>query len=211
MWTEEMRTAFQVAKDALWSATGLAFPRPQAELALMVDVSAEHVGTALQQRTSPAAPWELLEFFSKKLDPAQVRYSAYNRELLACVQGIRHFRFMLEGMRFILYTDHKPLIFALSKGAELWTPRQCRHLSYVAEFTSDIRHIAGQDNVVADTLSWPPWRPPPRRWTTLPSPRPSVTAHPSRQPETPASPSSSSPSAPSRCCVTPRAATQLCT
>jgi len=103
------------AKDALWSATGLAFPRPQAELALMVDASVEHVGAALQQRA--------LGFFSKKLDPAQVRYSTYNRELLACVLGISHFRFMLEGRRFTLCMDQKPLTFALSKAAEPWTPR----------------------------------------------------------------------------------------
>ena len=50
---------------------------PQAELALMVDA-------ALQQRTSPAAPWEPLRFFSRKLDSVQVRYSAHDRELLAC-------------------------------------------------------------------------------------------------------------------------------
>jgi hypothetical protein len=34
--------------------------------------------------------------------------------------------------------------------------RQTRQLSYVAEYTSDIRHIAGAANVVADTLSRPP-------------------------------------------------------
>ena len=118
-----------------------------------MDASAEHVGAALQQRATPAAPWEPLGFFSRKLDPAQVRYSAYDRELLACMQGVRHFPFMLEGRRFTLYTDHKPLNFALSKAAEPWTPHQCRHLSYVAKFTSDIRHVAGQDNMVADTLS----------------------------------------------------------
>ena len=65
------------------SATDLAFPRPQAEL----DASAEHVGAALQQRATPAAPWEPLGFFSRKLDTAQVRYSAYDRELLACGAG----------------------------------------------------------------------------------------------------------------------------
>ena len=75
-WTQGMRAAFQAAKDALRSAAGLAFPRPQAELALMVDASAEHVGAALQQRTAPTAPWEPLGFFSRKLDAAQVRYSA---------------------------------------------------------------------------------------------------------------------------------------
>jgi hypothetical protein len=97
-----------------------------------------------------------LGFFSKKLDSTQRRYSAYDRELLACMLGIRHFRIMLEGRKFTLYTDHKPLMHALSKAVEPWTARQSRHLSYVAEFTSDIRHISGVDNVVADTLSRPP-------------------------------------------------------
>ena len=35
------------------------------------------------------------------------------------------------------------------------TLRQSRHLSYIAEFTADIRHISGPQNVVADTLSQP--------------------------------------------------------
>ena len=115
----------------------------------MVDASAEHVGMALQQRATPAAPWEPLGFFSRKLDSAQVRYSAYNRELLACVQGIQHFCFMLEGRRFTLYTDHKPLTYALSKVAEPWTLRQCRHLSYVAEFTGDFRTMWWQTHCLA--------------------------------------------------------------
>ena len=90
-------------------------------MALMVDASAAHIGAALQQRESATAAWQPLGFFSKKLDATQQRYSAYDRELLACVQGIRHFRFMLEGRPFTLYTDHKPLTFALSKAAEAWT------------------------------------------------------------------------------------------
>jgi cleavage and polyadenylation specificity factor subunit 1 len=122
----------------------------------MTDASADHVGASLQQRAGQGRPWEPLGFFSKKLDPAQTRYSAYDRELLACVSGIRHFRFMLEGRRFTLYTDHKPLTFALTKAVEPWTARQCRHLSYISEFTNDIRHVAGIDNVVADTMSRPP-------------------------------------------------------
>jgi hypothetical protein len=34
--------------------------------------------------------------------------------------------------------------------------RQYRHLAYVAELTSDVQHVAGQDNLVADALSRPP-------------------------------------------------------
>ena len=155
-WSEAMQLAFQGAKDILASATLLAHPRTGAELALVVDASAAHVGAALQQRLSPTAAWQPLGFFSKKLEPAQTRYSAFDRELLACVEGIRHFRWMLEARPFTIYTDHKPLTFAIHKVAEPWTARQARHLSYIAEFSSDVRHVAGVDNVVADTLSRPP-------------------------------------------------------
>jgi hypothetical protein len=126
-----------------------------ADLGLMVDASVDHVGAALQQWTEPAAEWQPLGFFSKKLDQTQQRHSAYDRELLACVLGIRHFQFMLEGRQFTLYTDHKLLTHALAKAVEPWTARQSRHLSCLAELTSDIRHISGMDNVVADTLSRP--------------------------------------------------------
>ena len=79
---------------------------------------------ALQQRRSAAADWQPLAFFSKKLEPAQMRYSAFDRELFACVAGIRHFRYMLEGRPFTIYTDHKPLTFALGKVSEPWTAMQ---------------------------------------------------------------------------------------
>jgi hypothetical protein len=61
----------------------------------------------------------------------------------------------LAGRQFILYTDHKPLTFALKKAADPWTARQQRQLAFLAEFKSDIRHVAGGDIVVADTLSRP--------------------------------------------------------
>ena len=37
--------------------------------------------------------------------------------------------------------------------SEKWSPRQQRHLCFVAEFTTDIRYVRGVDNVVADILS----------------------------------------------------------
>ena len=67
--------------------------------------------------------------------------------------AIRHFRYFLEGRTFTLYTDHKPLTFAISKISDPWSPRQQRHLAYISEFTTDVRHIEGKNNTVADTLS----------------------------------------------------------
>jgi hypothetical protein len=63
---------------------------------------------------------------------------------------------MLEGRKFTLYTDHKLLTTALRRSTDPWTAKQYRQLTYIAKFTSDIQHIAGTDNVVADTLSRPP-------------------------------------------------------
>jgi hypothetical protein len=156
VWSAAMEGAFETAKAALAAAAELAHPKHGAELALMVDASAEHMGASLQQRLSPRAAWQPLGFYSKKFDSAQVRYSAFDRELLACYSGIRHFRWMLEGRRFTIYTNHKPLTFALFKAADTWTARQGRQLSYVAEFTSAIRHVPGVENVVADNLTPPP-------------------------------------------------------
>jgi hypothetical protein len=110
---------------------------------LAQDASADHIGGALQQRRRPADPWQPLGFFSRKLDTTQVKYSAFDRELLACFQAIPHFRFMLEGRRFTLYTDHKPLTTTVRRSTDPWTAKQCRQLAYIAEFTSDIQHIAG--------------------------------------------------------------------
>ena len=50
-----------------------------------------------------------------------------------------------------MYMDHKPLVQALTKQADLWSPRQQQqHLSYISEFSTDLRHIAGKDNAIAD-------------------------------------------------------------
>ena len=41
----------------------------------------------------------------------------------------------------------------MSKVTEPWSARQQRHLSFISEFTTNIRHISGKTNVVADALS----------------------------------------------------------
>ena len=71
------------------------------------------------------------------------------------VAALGHFCFLLEGRSFHVLTDPKPLVFALHRARDAWSARQGCHLAYVAEFTSDLHHVAGADNVVADCLSRP--------------------------------------------------------
>ncbi|CAF4935385.1 unnamed protein product [Pieris macdunnoughi] len=90
---------------------------------------------------------------ARKLSPSQKKYSPYDRELLAIYESIKHFRHLVEARHFTVFTDHKPICFAFQSHKEKCSPRQFRHLDYIAQFTTDIQHISGKDNVVADTLS----------------------------------------------------------
>ena len=50
-------------------------------------------------------------------------------------------------------TDHKSLKHALSSSSSSYSPRETRHVDFTSQFTSDIRHVDGKDNPVADALS----------------------------------------------------------
>lgn len=151
IWTDDSILAFESCKSLLVEATNLVHPLVTTELALMVDASDYALGAVLQQNSSKG--WEPLGFFSKRLNPAQVKYSVYDRELLAAYSAVKHFRSSLEGRNFVIYTDQKPLIFAFNQAPEKASPRQLRQLDFIGQFTTDLRHISGKDNVVADTLS----------------------------------------------------------
>jgi cleavage and polyadenylation specificity factor subunit 1 len=109
------------------------------------------MGAVLQQRVDNI--WQPLSFFSRKLNTAQQKYIAYDRELLAVYEAVKHFRHMLEARHFTILTDLKPLTYAFQQKRDKCSPRQFNHLDFIAQFTTDIRHISGQDNVVADALS----------------------------------------------------------
>ena len=113
----------------------------------MTDASDTAVGAVLQQHINGI--WRPISFFSRKMTPAETRYSTC-RELLAVYLAIKHFRQILEGRPLHVLTDHKPLTSALNTRSDRYSPRQARHLYYISQFTSTIRHVQGMDNVVAD-------------------------------------------------------------
>lgn len=149
--TGDKLAAFEACKESLTQAALLAHPDCTAKLAVVTDASDKAIGAVLQQFKDDA--WQPLAFFSRKLSPSQVKYSPYDRELLAIYEAIKYFRHMLEARHFIVYTDHKPISFAFNERKNNCSPRQYRHLDFISQFTTDIRHISGKDNVVADTLS----------------------------------------------------------
>ena len=86
------------------------------------------------------------------LEVKQLKYSAFDRELLAAFPSVRHIRYLLDGRRFHILTDHK----LLTQVSDPWTARVQRQLAFLAELTSDVRHNPGKVNVIADALSRPP-------------------------------------------------------
>jgi cleavage and polyadenylation specificity factor subunit 1 len=150
-WTPELHKAFEECKASLSRATLLTHLEPTAQLVLATDASLSAMGAVLQQRVDKT--WQPLAFISKKLNPAEQKYSAYDRELLAAYDAVKHFHHMLEARHFIVFTDHKPITYAFQQKRDKCSTRQFNHLDFIAQFTTDIRHISGQENVVADALS----------------------------------------------------------
>lgn len=150
-WTPGAETSFNKAKDALANATMLTYPAPGARMQLSTDASDTAVGAVLEQLTSRGpAP---VAFFSKKLSPAESRYSTFDRELLAVHLATRHFRHLLEAAPFKVNTDHLPLVHAFTKQSDPCSARQQRQLSAIAEFNCELQHVPGKENNVADALS----------------------------------------------------------
>jgi cleavage and polyadenylation specificity factor subunit 1 len=94
----------------------------------------------LQQRVDKT--WQSLAFFSMKLNPAQQKYSFYDRELLAVYEAVKHFYHMLEESHITVFTDHKPITYTYQQKRDKCSQRQFNHLHFIAQFTADIRHVA---------------------------------------------------------------------
>ena len=149
--SNQAKEAFVNAKEALSKVVMLSHINPKATLILCTDASQIAVGAVLQQKINDAVT--PLAFFSKKLEPAQTRYSTFGRELLAIYLAIRHFSYLLQGRHFTIFTDHKPLCYAFTTSLDRHSPREARQLDYISQFSTDIQYIKGDANVVADSLS----------------------------------------------------------
>ena len=118
------------------------------------DASDEVVGAVIQQFQS--GRWVPIAYHSKKLSPAQLKWSTGDKEPFALFSAVKRFQHLLEGRPNIqLLTDHKPLVFAFIS-ATRHSARVERQLSFLSELTTDIQHVHGHENVVPDCFSRPP-------------------------------------------------------
>jgi cleavage and polyadenylation specificity factor subunit 1 len=151
-WSTECDSAFERLKLALEEATTLSFPSTAAtRFTITTDASNVALGGCLHQVVNGKS--HPLDFFSRKLTGPERRYSTFDRELLAIVAAIKKWKQIISGMETTIFTDHKPIVGAFKSSTERFSDRQQRHLGIVAEYASDVVHVAGAQNVVADTLS----------------------------------------------------------
>ena len=92
--------AFENIKQALSKITLLFHPKQDAPTSIMTDASSYAVGAVLQQYID--GQWCPIAFFFKKLNPAEIKYSTFYRELLTMYLAIKHFRHFIEGWQFDL-------------------------------------------------------------------------------------------------------------
>lgn len=95
-------------------------------------------------------------YFSRKFNSCQLNYSTIEKEALALVWALQHFKVYVGGSvtPVVVYCDHYPLTFLHS----LQNPNQrlMRWCLFLQPYNLNIRHIRGKDNVVADALSRAP-------------------------------------------------------
>lgn len=149
IWTENCEEAFSTLKNALMSEPLLIFPDFKDIFIVTCDASNTAIGAVLPQGTIPND--RPIQYYSKTLNDAQTRYPTIEKELLAIVAAVENFRHYLYGKRFILYTDHRPLLYIMKNKKP--SSRQFRWKPALLEYDFEIFYKEGKQNVVADALS----------------------------------------------------------
>ncbi|KZV13985.1 hypothetical protein F511_44661 [Dorcoceras hygrometricum] len=144
-WNDEAQTAFDKLKEVLSTAPVLRMPDFKQGFTIDCDASGRGVGAVLSQEGRPIA------FFSKALAPRTLSKSTYEKELMALVLAIQHWRPYLLGRKFVVLTDHRSLTSLLKQ--RVTTPDQQYWLRKLLGYEFEIKYKAGAQNGAADALS----------------------------------------------------------
>lgn len=148
-WTSEQENSFSYFKEILTKEPILQYPDFTREFLLTTDSSNYAIGVILSQgdigKDLPIA------YASRTLNKAECNYSTIERELLAIVWGVQHFRPYLYGRKFTILTDHRPLTWLFN--CKDPSSRLVRWRLKLEEYSYEIRYKPGRVNSNADALS----------------------------------------------------------
>ncbi|WVZ69502.1 hypothetical protein U9M48_018276 [Paspalum notatum var. saurae] len=148
IWTTEHDASFAALKQALCKAPVLALPDFIQPFLLETDASGSGVGAVLMQGGHPLA------YVSKALGPKSQGLSTYEKEYLAILMAVQHWRQYLGHTEFIISTDQKSLL-QLSE-QRLHTHWQQKVFSKLLGLNYKIVYKQGTENRAADALSRKP-------------------------------------------------------
>lgn len=151
-WTPDAQKAFEQLQDLTTSAPVLRPFDKRYPIYVSTDASGYAVGAVLEQDDGRGR--RPVAYFSLTLNIHEQRYSIRERELLAVVQAIRHWRCYLYGRPFEVHTDHESLRYLSTQ--EKLNDRQVKWLEFLDQFQFKIVPIKGTSNPVADALSRQP-------------------------------------------------------
>lgn len=148
-WGKEQENSFVQLKDKLLTEPILQYPDFTKEFLVTTDASNFAIGAILSQGSiGKDLP---ICFASRTLNHAESNYSTIERELLAIVWAVNHFRPYLYGRKFTIVTDHRPLQWLFSckdPGSRL-----LRWRLKLEEYEYNIVYKQGKVNSNADCLS----------------------------------------------------------
>jgi len=144
VWTKECQKAFDTMKQLVCKETLLAYPRFDQPFIIHTDSSNYQLGSIIEQNNKPIA------YYSRKLTPAQRRYTTGEQELLSIVETLKEFKNILFGYNIIVHTDHMNLVH---KTVLMSSDRIMRWRLLLEEYGLTLKHIQGSKNTVADALS----------------------------------------------------------
>jgi hypothetical protein len=150
--TDDCHGAFEELKRRLIEAPVLAHYDPERETMLETDASDGVLAGVLSQEDENGE-WHPVSFFSKTMAPAELNYEIHDKEMLAIIRSLSHWRAELQGSprRLRILTDHKALEYFMT--TKQLTSRQARWSELLSQFFFHIAYRPGKTNELADALS----------------------------------------------------------
>lgn len=151
-WSPACQMAFLLLKDAVTQAPVLRHFDRTKEAILETD-SSDYVNGGVLSQYDDNGLLHPVAFYSKNLTPAECNYQIYDKELLAIIRCLEHWRPELEctDIPVKIFTDHKGLMY-FAEGRDL-SRRQARYLDMLSEFNIKIVYRPGPQNTKADALT----------------------------------------------------------
>ncbi|SOV07075.1 uncharacterized protein UDID_18713 [Ustilago sp. UG-2017a] len=151
-WNHAAQHAFEQFRSSFSTDTILHHFDPARPIIVETDASDFAVAAILSQSFDQGTRHPIT-FFSKKLDPAQLNYPIFDKEMFAIVAAFKHWRQYLEGAKFPVQvlTDHRSLEYFTT--TKQLNRRQARWSELLSDFDFVIQYRPGVQAGLPDALT----------------------------------------------------------